>query len=138
MSEDKTVRDHHRHDDASLSAEAEMVLKSMVGTPPVEGERRAAPRQAYTRNGTLQNKAQNKQASIFTRDIHPHGAGFVTSADVSNVDGATLKVPGPDGKEVEIHCRVRRARRVSGGWYEGMIEFSAPVAIFSETKIRPR
>ena len=124
-----------RKTDAPLTSEAEQVLKSLVSAPPPAAERRGSPRQRYNRNAVLRVRGEAKQASVFTRDIHDRATGFVTSADVSNVDGATLHLPGPDGNDIVVHCRVRRARPVGKGWFEGVLEFSTPIALFSETRI---
>ena len=135
MKEQQDFKYERRRSDAPLTTEAEGVLKSLVSAPPTAIERRQTQRQAYNRNAVLRVKGEGKQASVFTRDIHNGASGFVTSADVSNVDGATLYLPGPDGNEIQVQCRVRRARPVGKGWFEGFVEFSTPIALFSETRI---
>ena len=99
-------------------------------------ERRRMPRAKYEVAATLVGMGADGQAfTLYTRDVHAGGSGFVSPTDLDDIEAATITMPTPEGGVRHVRCHVRRTRAIGEGWVEGYVEFDEPTAVFSTKRI---
>jgi hypothetical protein len=117
--------------------------EAFVVSPRVE--RRKAPRVRYQvvarleLDGERPGDVVEPVRDLHTRDLGEAGAGFITPNNVVPGERAVLNLPSADGEVNSVTCRVRRARPIAEGWFEGYVEFEdarAASALFSEQRIQ--
>ena len=94
----------------SLSGAAEQVAKMFVEHPP-RIERRHVSRARYQTRAWLQPFDETgaiRSPVIFTRDLDPHGLGFIARQDLAVLGRAVLHLPACNGATVRVRCRIRR------------------------------
>lgn len=135
----------HKHDveatilrEDSLSGAAEQLARMFVEHPP-RIERRVVSRARYQTKAWLEPYDETgaiRSPAIFTRDLDPHGLGFIARHDLAVLHRAVLHLPACNGATVAVRCRVRRSRDIARGWFEGVVEFEHEQARFAVPRIR--
>lgn len=69
--------------------------------------------------------------TLYTRDIHARGLGFITPHRLPLGYGGLVEIPGPEGGVLNINCTLLRCRQAAPGWYEGSVYFNREQPRFS-------
>ena len=110
--------------DLPLPAQVRRVLEFDQHTPV--HERRRLPRWPYHVQAELTLCEAGLDAArwtLFTRDVNPWSAGFVSDRPLPVYRQALVRLPSPEEQVMNIRCRVRRCRALMAGWYRGVIDF---------------
>jgi hypothetical protein len=122
----------------SLCGAAALLARVFIEHPP-RIERRHVSRARYQTRAWLQPFDETgaiRSPVIFTRDLDPHGLGFIARQDLAVLGRAVLHLPACNGSTVRVRCRVRRSRDIAKGWYEGVVHFDQEQARFAVPRIR--
>jgi len=133
-----TVVDSPRRADNHLSEpfpkEVEFVISALeAGHRPLV-DRHKVKRSPYHVRAELKlfsDPAGQPPYLLFTRHISPKAVGFLCKTYLALSHGGVLRIPGPNGKVMEIYCTVLRCREAGPGWYEGAIYFNREQATFA-------
>jgi len=109
-----------------LAIEARFILSAMEAAGPLPAERRAAPRVRYRVEAMLRlatDGPEDPPRPVYTRDLTPHGLGFISPAALPLGTPAKLHLPAPGGGVETIACNVIRCREMLRGWFDGAVAF---------------
>ena len=98
-------------------------------------ERRRAPRHRYrtpARFAPANADWSDADAILYTRDVTPWSAGFITLRALDTGTRGALTLTLPDGSTLKTTAVVRRTREFRSGWYEGVLQFSQPQPAFQD------
>jgi hypothetical protein len=132
MSEPATLEEN------SLSGAAEQLARMFIEHPP-RIERRHVSRARYQTRAWVQPYDETgaiRSPVIFTRDLDPHGLGFIARQDLAVLGRAVLHLPACNGATVRVRCRIRRSRDIAKGWFEGVVQFDHEQLRFAVPRIR--
>lgn len=110
-----------------ISAEAEMIISAMEAGSHESVRQRNPPRVQYRVQATVRlfiDTPGQANRTIFSRDIHSRGLGFVTTDRLPLGYGGVIDLPAKDGTIVSIACTILRCRAATAGWYEGFVYFN--------------
>lgn len=117
-------------DNSEFPPQAEMVLSAMEAGRAAgpSSDRRDKARRTYRVRATLRlySDAGNAPAwTLFTRDIHSRGLGFITQHRLPLGYGGIVEIPDPRGgaTPLRIAGTLIRCREAASGWFEGSIYF---------------
>jgi hypothetical protein len=89
--------------------------------------RRALPRRPYRVGGHLRlfsDSSHDSPRTIYTRDVHSRGLGFLTTHRLPLGYGGFVDFPGPDGRVRRIQCTLQRCREAAPGWFDAAVCFN--------------
>ena len=125
---------------SALPAQVEMVMSALeAGRHVNQGIDYAGPNRRTSRRRPLRVKASLRLFSdaphtpawtLFTRDVHSRGLGFITPHRLPLGYGGVLELPascvGPaaEGETISIPCTLLRCREAAPGWFEGSVYFN--------------
>ena len=126
--------------DGNVPAQVELVMSALeAGRHAGQAadyagpNRRTAKRRPLRVKATLRlfSDAPNTPAwTLFTRDVHSRGLGFITPHRLPLGYGGVLELPascfGPaaEGEMILIPCTLLRCREAAAGWFEGSVYFN--------------
>jgi hypothetical protein len=70
--------------------------------------------------------------TLYSRDVHARGMGFVTPHRLPLGYGGLLELPSPDGACLSVACTLLRCREVAPGWFDGALYFNRDQPGFGE------
>ena len=108
-------------------AQAELVLSAIEAGQFRGSNRRSAPRRRYRVTASLRlfsDSAQAEARTLYTRDVHARGLGFITPHRLPLGHGGLLELPVGDGTTARIPCTLLRCREAAPGWFEGSLYFN--------------
>jgi hypothetical protein len=111
---------------AGVPPQVELIL-SALETGRHREDRRDESRQRYRVRGRLRlfsDAPHVKPWTVYTRDVHARGLGFVTPHRLPLGYGGLIELPHPDGGMMTITCTLFRCRQAAPGWYEGAVYFN--------------
>lgn len=123
-----TGMDHH-----TLLPQQAADLLARLDTHPEMIERRQRPRWEYRVQGELRLAGDDPSSPrwmVFTRDISPWAAGFITPHVLPVYRSAILRIPSPGDQVLHIRCQIRRCRQIAPGWYHAAVDFDREEIIF--------
>jgi hypothetical protein len=125
---------------ATVPAQVELVMSALEagrhGGPAADY---AGPNRRHARRRPLRVKATLRLFSdgphtpawtLFTRDVHSRGLGFITPHRLPLGYGGVLELPAscvgpaPEGEMLLIPCTLLRCREAAPGWFEGSVYFN--------------
>ena len=116
-------------------AEVELILSAIETGQYSRRERRRDGRAEYRAQARLQlysDMPDTPHWTLYTRDVNPRGAGFITPHRLPLGHGGLIELPTPDGGLVRsIPCTLLRCREAAPGWYEGSLYFNRHQPDFS-------
>ena len=118
---------------AKPPAEVVYMLNFLGEMFPKLHERRVLPRTPYVAPASLSLEATAAEGpaghlcEVYTRDINPYNAGFVSAKPVPVGTRVTVRLAMPDGSRFETRARVHRCREFTPGCFEGYVNFSDAV-----------
>lgn len=62
--------------------------------------------------------------TLYARDVHARGLGFITPHRLPLGYGGILQLPAGDGSTVAVACTLLRCREAAPGWFEGSVYFN--------------
>jgi len=68
--------------------------------------------------------------TLYSRDVHPRGMGFVTPHRLPLGYGGLLELPAPNGTWVSVACTLLRCREAAPGWFDGALYFNREQSVF--------
>lgn len=111
--------------------QADMVLSALEAgrAAAPKHDRRVAARRAYRVRATLRlysDQAGTPAWSLYTRDVHSRGLGFITPHRLPLGYGGIVELPDPAGGDgtVRVPCTLLRCREAAPGWFEGSLYFN--------------
>ena len=110
--------------------QAELVLSAIEAGQHFNGpsgERRHGKRVSFRVRAQLRLYSDNPGEpgrTIYTRDIHSRGLGFISPHRLPLGHGGLVDLPTPAGKIVSVPCTLLRCREAAPGWYEGSVYFN--------------
>ena len=107
-------------------AQVELIM-SALDTGQYEPNRREHRRTAYRVKARLRlfsDSANSSPWTVYTRDVHSRGLGFISPHRLPLGYGGVIELPGPQGGVIKIHCTLSRCREAAPGWYEGSLGFN--------------
>ena len=107
--------------------QAELVLSAIEAGRFAGSNRRGAPRRRFRAKAGLRLFSDVVQAparTIYTRDVHNRGLGFITPHRLPLGHGGVVELPTEDGGTVSIPCTLLRCREAAPGWFEGSLYFN--------------
>ena len=107
-------------------AQVELIM-SALDTGQYEPNRREHRRNTYrvkARVRLFSDAATSSPWTIYTRDIHSRGLGFISPHRLPLGYGGLIELPGPEGGVISINCTLSRCREAAPGWYEGSLYFN--------------
>ena len=110
-----------------ISAEADLIISAMEAGGHDCNRQRNPPRMPLRVQATVRlfiDSPGHTSRTIYSRDIHSRGLGFVTTERLPLGYGGVIDLPAKDGSIVSIACTVLRCRAATGGWYEGFVYFN--------------
>ncbi len=110
-----------------VSREVDLVISAMEAGGHCQPNRRGQQRNSWRVQATVRlfvDQASRSARTIFTRDIHSRGLGFVTPERLPLGYGGMIDLPAKDGTIVSVACTVLRCRLATPGWYEGLVYFN--------------
>jgi len=124
----------------SVPAQVELVMSALeAGRHGGQAADYAGPNRRTARRRSLRVKATLRLFSdapntpawtLFTRDVHTRGLGFITPHRLPLGYGGVLELPascfGPaaEGEMILIPCTLLRCREAAAGWFEGSVYFN--------------
>ncbi len=111
----------------AVPPEVELILSALEAGRHPATERRGARRNRYRVHARLRLFSDPAHAipwTLYTRDVHARGLGFVTPHRLPLGYGGILELPTPDGGLLNVQCSVFRCRQAVVGWYEGAVSFN--------------
>ncbi len=119
---------------AAWPAQAELVM-SAIEAGRFAQDRYAGPNRRAYRRRPLRVKAglrlfsdppQTPAWTLYTRDVHARGLGFITPHRLPLGYGGLIELPSgdADGGTVTIPCTLLRCREAAPGWFEGSLYFN--------------
>lgn len=112
---------------AGVPPQVELILSALETGRHLADDRRDGPRQPYRVLGRLRlfsDAPHVKPWTVYTRDVHPRGIGFVTPHRLPLGYGGLIELPHPDGGMMTVTCTLFRCRQAAPGWYEGAAYFN--------------
>jgi len=113
--------------DAEWPPQVELILSALETGQFSRSNRRSAKRSPYRARGKLRlfsDPPLSAPWTIYTRDAHARGLGFISPHRLPLGYGGLVELPGPDGTVVTINCTLLRCREAAPGWYEGALYFN--------------
>lgn len=113
--------------------EVDLIMSSLDAAWEDAADRRTTPRMRFRVVATLRLYADLDDSApwtLFIRDVHTRGAGFITKQRLPLGYGGRLQIVGPDGRELDIACTVLRCRPCVNNWFEGALSFNRPQDAF--------
>ena len=119
-------------------AEVDLVISALEAgqCEPAKIEQRRWPRHAYRVRADLRlfsDPPSQPYWTLFIRDAHRRGMGFVTRHRLPLGYGGLIALPAPDGSEMEISVTLVRCRQAAPGWFEGAVYFNRDQQCFHES-----
>ena len=112
-------------------AEVDLILSAMRAGGTTWLDQRRRQRIPYrVRSQLTFNADRSRSATLYSRDVDPHGMGFITQEPLALGYGGTATFLSPAGKSISVACTVTRCREAVRGWYEGALTFTRSQAIF--------
>jgi hypothetical protein len=131
-------------DDSSVPAgvppQVELILSAIETGRHRPDERRQTRRTRYRVRGRLRLFSDGPDGSpwtVYTRDVHARGLGFVTPHRLPLGYGGFIELPHPDGGVMTITCTLSRCRQAAPGWYEGTVHFNREQPEFAVVEDQP-
>ena len=90
-------------------------------------DRRHRNRQSYRVRGELKFFSDDADAPpwiLYTRNVTPRGAGFITQHRLPLGYGGKVTLTTPNGRRLKVNCTLIRCRETAPGWYEGALNFN--------------
>jgi len=112
---------------AGVSPEVDLIISAMEAGGHCQLNRRSQQRTAWRVQATVRlfvDQAAKPARTIYTRDIHSRGLGFVTPERLPLGYGGMIDLPAKDGTIVSVACTILRCRLATPGWYEGLVYFN--------------
>jgi hypothetical protein len=112
---------------ADVPPQVELILSAIETGRHRAHDRRTAPRSRYRVRGRLRLFSDGPHVApwtVYTRDVHTRGLGFVTPHRLPLGYGGLIEIPHPDGGLMTINCTLFRCRQAAPGWYEGSVYFN--------------
>jgi hypothetical protein len=69
--------------------------------------------------------------TLYTRDVHSRGLGFITPHRLPLGYGGVIEIPAAEGETLAVACTLLRCREAAPGWYEGSLYFNREQPQFS-------
>jgi hypothetical protein len=110
-----------------LPQEVEMVLSALEAGSKAGAERRTQARLSWRVQAGLRlfiDPPGHTSRTLYTRDVHSRGLGFVSSHRLPLGYGGVVDLPAYDGTVMSIACTLLRCRLAAPGWYEGVVYFN--------------
>jgi hypothetical protein len=110
-----------------IPAEVELVMSALETVRHRAVDRRGARRNRYrvpARLRLFSDRPEIEPRTIYTRDIHPRGVGFISPDRLPLGHGGLIQFPLPDGGLASLHCTLCRCRQTANGWFEGSLNFN--------------
>ena len=110
-------------------AEARLILSALQAGSDDARERRDSQRALHQVRAALRLFSDPDGSTpwqIYTRDVTPRSAGFITPHRLPLGYGGIVELPSIDGRVVSAHCTLFRCRQTAQGWYEGALSFHRP------------
>ena len=107
--------------------QVELILSALETGQFSRDNRRSTTRMPYRVRGRLRlfsDPPNSAPWTIYTRDIHSRGLGFISPHRLPLGYGGMIDLPAPDGSALNINCTLLRCREAAPGWYEGSIYFN--------------
>ncbi|QOV87801.1 hypothetical protein [Humisphaera borealis] len=118
-------------DATAFPPQAEMVLSALeVGRASSPGhDRRGQARKTYRVRAMLRfhsDPSGTPPWTVFTRDIHSRGVGFITQHRLPLGYGGVIEIPDPKGgpTPLRVSGTLLRCREAVSGWFEGSLYFN--------------
>jgi len=111
----------------TISREVEMIISAMEAGGHCGVRQRKPVRTNWRVQATVRlfiDQPGHPARTIFSRDVHSRGLGFVTPERLPLGYGGVIDLPAKDGTIVSIACTVLRCREATAGWYEGFVYFN--------------
>ena len=111
---------------AEWPTQVELII-SALETGQYTRDRRQARRNPYRVRAKLRLFSDPPLSSpwtIYTRDVHSRGLGFISPHRLPLGYGGRIEMPGPEGGILTINCTLFRCRQAAPGWYEGSVCFN--------------
>lgn len=115
-------------------ATVDLILSALEAGRDCPLDRRRNERNAYRVRASLRlfsDAAGTPPWTLYTRDVTPRALGFITLHCLPLGHGGTVRLPGPDGQDLQIPCTLLRCRRAAPGWYEGAVYFNREQFVFA-------
>ncbi len=114
---------------AEWPAQAELVISALEAGQFAGGprDRRGARRKRLRVKASLRlfiDGPATPPWTLYSRDIHARGMGFVTPHRLPLGYGGLLELPAPNGKWVSVACTLLRCREAAPGWFDGALYFN--------------
>jgi CheY-like chemotaxis protein len=103
-----------------------LILAALDAASEQRVEREGNGQTHYQARGTLElfgDPADQLPRKIYTRKVDSHGLTFIGPDELPLGCGAILRLPTPDGRQLEMPCTVMLSRPVAPGWYKGAAHF---------------
>jgi hypothetical protein len=110
-----------------MPPEVELIISAMEAGRHPAADRRGIRRNRYRVHGRLRLFSDPEQSlpwTLYSRDVHARGLGFVTAHRLPLSYGGMLELPHPEGGLLNIQCTIFRCRQTVMGWYEGAVGFN--------------
>lgn len=121
-------------DPAEVPPQVELILSALETGRHRSNDRRALRRNRYRVRGRLRLFSDGPHVvpwTVYTRDVHARGLGFVTPHRLPLGYGGLIEIPHPDGGLMSINCTLFRCRQAAPGWYEGSVYFNREQPAFA-------
>jgi hypothetical protein len=126
-------------DPGAFPPQADMVLSAMEAgeAKAPKNDRRAVGRRDYRVRAALRlfsDTAATPTWTLYTRDVHARGVGFITPHRLPLGYGGTIDLPDPDGGDapLRVPCTILRCREAAPGWFEGSLYFNREQPRFNQ------
>lgn len=120
---------------AGVPPQVELILSAIETGRHRHDDRRDLPRVRYRVRGKLKLFSDGPDVApwtVYTRDVHARGLGFVTPHRLPLGYGGLIELPHPDGGVMTITCTLCRCRQAAPGWYEGSLHFNREQPEFAD------
>ena len=113
---------------ANWPPQVDLILSALeIGRQQARVDRRVRGRSSFRVRGRLRlfsDQAGGAPWTIYTRDVHTRGLGFITPHRLPLGYGGMIEFPGPDGRMLNLHCTLLRCREAAPGWYDCSVYFN--------------
>lgn len=123
--------------DSTWPPQVELILSALETGQFSRANRRSAKRSPYRVRAKLRlfsDPPFSAPWTIYTRDAHRRGLGFISPHRLPLGYGGLVEMPGPDGQVLTINCTLLRCREAAPGWYEGALYFNREQSEFAASE----
>lgn len=119
---------------------ATLILSALEAGAMPQANRRARGRVPYNARATLRLSGDapgDEPRVLFTRDVNPHGLGFINVGQLPLGAAGVLRIAAPDGSMKDVECTVARSRVLWADWCDGGVTFRFEQREFATEQLGP-